>query len=125
MNFFISIFRSALVDFGKNKGRTFLTSLGIMIGVLSVVLLMAAGSGLKLFIKNQFFKLRFFLFINQRFIHHHSQAQRYGKERIAAELEKIIKTFKRYCYLFAAVKILSGDFSAILCDEQRLAIIKF
>ncbi len=54
MNFFINIFRSALVDFGKNKGRTFLTSLGIMIGVLSVVLLMAAGTGLKLFIKNQF-----------------------------------------------------------------------
>ena len=54
MNFFVNIFRSALVDFGKNKGRTFLTSLGIMIGVLSVVLLMAAGTGLKLFIKNQF-----------------------------------------------------------------------
>lgn len=54
MNFLVNIFRSALIDFGKNKGRTFLTSLGIMIGVLSVVLLMAAGTGLKLFIKNQF-----------------------------------------------------------------------
>lgn len=54
MTFLLATFRSALVDFGKNKGRTFLTSLGIMIGVLSVVLLMAAGSGLKLFIKNQF-----------------------------------------------------------------------
>lgn len=54
MNFFIGIFKSALVDFGKNKGRTFLTSLGILIGVLSVVLLMAAGAGLKVFIKQQF-----------------------------------------------------------------------
>lgn len=54
MNFFVNIVRSALVDFGKNKGRTILTSLGIMIGVLSVVLLMAAGSGLRVFIKNQF-----------------------------------------------------------------------
>lgn len=54
MSFLIPIFKSALVDFGKNKGRTFLTSMGIMIGVLSVVLLMAVGTGLKLFIKNQF-----------------------------------------------------------------------
>jgi putative ABC transport system permease protein len=54
MKYFISIFKSAFVDFGKNKGRTFLTSLGILIGVLSVVLLMAAGAGLKVFIKDQF-----------------------------------------------------------------------
>ncbi len=54
MNYFIGIFRSALIDFGKNKGRTFLTSLGIMIGVLSVVLLIAAGVGLKESIRQQF-----------------------------------------------------------------------
>ena len=54
MNYAISIFKSALVDFGKNKGRTFLTSLGIVIGVLSVVLLMAAGAGLSVYIKQQF-----------------------------------------------------------------------
>src|SRR5258706_9741272 len=54
MNYFISIFKSAFVDFGKSKGRTFLSSLGILIGVLSVVLLMAAGAGLKVFIKQQF-----------------------------------------------------------------------
>ncbi len=54
MNYLIGIFKSALIDFGKNKGRTFLTSLGILIGVLSVVLLMAAGVGLKEYIKQQF-----------------------------------------------------------------------
>lgn len=54
MNYIIGIFKSALNDFGKNKGRTFLTSLGILIGVLSVVLLMAAGVGLKEYIKQQF-----------------------------------------------------------------------
>ena len=54
MTYFFSIFKSALNDFGKNKGRTFLTSLGILIGVLSVVLLMAAGVGLKEYIKQQF-----------------------------------------------------------------------
>lgn len=54
MNYFKSIFRSAFVDLGKNKGRTFLTSLGILIGVMSVVLLMAVGSGLKLYIQQQF-----------------------------------------------------------------------
>jgi putative ABC transport system permease protein len=54
MNYVGSIFKSAIVDFGKNKGRTFLTSLGILIGVMSVVLLMAAGSGLKVYIQQQF-----------------------------------------------------------------------
>lgn len=54
MIYFISVFRSALVDFGKNKGRTFLTSLGILIGVLSVVLLMAAGAGLKVYLTQSF-----------------------------------------------------------------------
>lgn len=54
MNYITSIFRSAIIDFGKNKGRTFLTSLGILIGVMSVVLLMAAGAGLKIYIQQQF-----------------------------------------------------------------------
>lgn len=54
MNYAISIVKSALTDFGKNKGRTFLTSLGITIGVLSVVLLMAAGAGLTVYISQQF-----------------------------------------------------------------------
>lgn len=54
MNYITSIFKSAIIDFGKNKGRTFLTSLGILIGVMSVVLLMAAGAGLKIYIQQQF-----------------------------------------------------------------------
>lgn len=41
-------------DFRRNKGRTFLTSLGIMVGVLSVVLLIALGLGLKNYIQGQF-----------------------------------------------------------------------
>jgi putative ABC transport system permease protein len=41
-------------DFSRNKVRTFLTSLGIMIGVLSVVLLIAFGLGLRNYIQNQF-----------------------------------------------------------------------
>jgi putative ABC transport system permease protein len=45
---------SAINDFKRNKVRTFLTSLGIMIGVLSVVMLLALGLGLKNYIKNQF-----------------------------------------------------------------------
>lgn len=50
----LSIFKLALNDFNKNKGRTLLTSLGILIGVLSVVLLIAAGNGLRVFIEQQF-----------------------------------------------------------------------
>ena len=45
---------SALADFRRNKVRTFLTSLGIMIGVLSVVMLIALGLGLKNYIKESF-----------------------------------------------------------------------
>ncbi len=54
MNYFVFIFHSALADFARNKGRTILTSLGILIGVLSVVLLVAFGLGLKRYIENQF-----------------------------------------------------------------------
>jgi len=54
MNYFLFIIRSALEDFGRNKVRTFLTSLGILIGVSSVVLLIALGLGLKAYIKQQF-----------------------------------------------------------------------
>lgn len=45
-----SSFRSIL----KNKGRTILTSLGIIIGVTSVILLTSIGNGLKIYINTQF-----------------------------------------------------------------------
>ncbi len=48
------LIKSALVDFKRNKIRTFLTSLGITIGVLSVVMLIALGLGLKNYIAEQF-----------------------------------------------------------------------
>lgn len=48
------ILKTAFFDFSKNKGRTFLTSLGILIGVLAVVLLMALGLGFKRYIEEQF-----------------------------------------------------------------------
>jgi len=47
----------AFRDFQRNKIRTILTSLGILIGVLSVVLLIALGLGLKNYISNQFEKI--------------------------------------------------------------------
>ena len=54
MKLFIFIVKSALQDFKRNKVRTSLTSLGILIGVASVVLLSALGVGLKTYIKGQF-----------------------------------------------------------------------
>ncbi len=45
---------TAIADFKRNKVRTILTSLGIMIGVMSVVLLIALGLGLKNYIQEQF-----------------------------------------------------------------------
>lgn len=54
MKYFLFQIRSALEDFKRNRVRTFLTSLGIMIGVLSVTMLIALGLGLKNYIKQQF-----------------------------------------------------------------------
>lgn len=48
------LLKSAMADFRRDKMRTFLTSLGIMIGVMSVVLLIALGLGLKNYISQQF-----------------------------------------------------------------------
>ncbi|HLE48774.1 MAG TPA: ABC transporter permease [Patescibacteria group bacterium] len=53
-NEFTDLLKSAFADFKRNKVRTFLTSLGIMIGVMSVVLLIALGLGLKNYLKQQF-----------------------------------------------------------------------
>lgn len=51
---FYQLLISAFADFKRDKVRTGLTSLGIMIGVLSVVLLIAIGLGLKNYIQQQF-----------------------------------------------------------------------
>ena len=53
-NGYVHLVKVALEDFKRNKVRTALTSLGIMIGVLSVVLLIALGLGLKNYIEGQF-----------------------------------------------------------------------
>lgn len=50
----LHLVKAALVDFKRNRVRTFLTSLGITIGVLSVVLLIALGVGLKNYLKQTF-----------------------------------------------------------------------
>lgn len=54
MLYTIFILKTALEDFRRNKVRTFLASLGILIGVSSVVLLIAFGLGLKKYVKQQF-----------------------------------------------------------------------
>lgn len=51
---FKALIVSAFADFRRDKVRTGLTSLGIMIGVLSVVMLIALGLGLKNYISQQF-----------------------------------------------------------------------
>ncbi len=54
MIYFLFILKTAFEDFNRNKLRTLLTSLGILIGVSSVVLLISLGLGLKAYIKQQF-----------------------------------------------------------------------
>jgi len=48
------LFRSSLHAISKNKIRTLLTSLGIIIGVSSVILLISIGNGLKDYVNQQF-----------------------------------------------------------------------
>ncbi len=57
MNYFLNNLKLVLLNFQRNKLRTFLTSLGILIGVCSVVLLISFGLGLKKYIQNQFTNL--------------------------------------------------------------------
>jgi len=54
MKYFAFIIQTSVNDLYRNKMRTFLTSLGILIGVASVVLLLSFGLGLKAYIKGQF-----------------------------------------------------------------------
>ncbi len=54
MQYYLFLLNSSLDNFKRSKVKTFLTSLGILIGVLSVVLLMAFGFGLKGYIDEQF-----------------------------------------------------------------------
>ena len=51
------LFKSSYKSIFKNKSRTILTSLGIIIGVSSVILLTAIGNGLKSYITQQFDEL--------------------------------------------------------------------
>lgn len=50
----IHLIKAAYYDLKRSKVRTLLTSLGILIGVMSVVMLIALGLGLKNYIKQQF-----------------------------------------------------------------------
>lgn len=54
MQYISYLLKASLDDFKRSKVRTFLTSLGILIGVFSVVTLLALGLGLKNYIQQQF-----------------------------------------------------------------------
>lgn len=54
MRYLVFIYNSAIEDLLRNKLRTFLTALGILIGITSVVLLSAFGLGFKKYIEDQF-----------------------------------------------------------------------
>ncbi len=54
MKTYQNLLKSSFDDFKRNKVRTLLTSLGIMVGVFSVVILIALGLGLKNYIEDQF-----------------------------------------------------------------------
>jgi len=45
--------RQAIKALSANKGRTLLTTLGIMIGIATVILVLSAGAGFRLLISDQ------------------------------------------------------------------------
>jgi putative ABC transport system permease protein len=51
---FTTLARSAIISISRNKLRSFLTTLGVVIGVLSVILLTSIGNGLTVFVEKQF-----------------------------------------------------------------------
>ncbi len=50
----VEVFRTAMMAIRTNKIRSFLTALGIIIGVASVILLVSIGSGLQSFVTKEF-----------------------------------------------------------------------
>lgn len=54
MEYLRLILKTSIDDFKRNKLRTFLTSLGIFIGIFSIILLNSLGLGLKKYINDQF-----------------------------------------------------------------------
>ncbi|MDD3998859.1 MAG: ABC transporter permease, partial [Candidatus Shapirobacteria bacterium] len=48
------LFKSSIRSVLKNKSRTLLTTLGVIIGVTSVILLTSIGNGLKIYVNEQF-----------------------------------------------------------------------
>lgn len=51
---FSSLAKTAFISISRNKMRSFLTTLGVVIGVLSVILLTSIGNGLTVFVEQQF-----------------------------------------------------------------------
>lgn len=54
MNNFLLRLKSPVIDLARNKVRTVLTSLGILIGVFAVIIVLAFGQGLKNYIVGEF-----------------------------------------------------------------------
>ncbi|MAG59592.1 hypothetical protein CMO96_02265, partial [Candidatus Woesebacteria bacterium] len=51
------LFRSAISTLWVNKGRSLLTTLGIVVGVFAVILLTSIGQGLRVYVTEQFASL--------------------------------------------------------------------
>ena len=98
MNYFLALFVSAIEDFARNKVRTFLTSLGILIGVLSVVLIIAFGLGLTKSINEQFESLgsgQLVLFPGQVLANGRFRGGGGGNQAVTRFTEKDIEDLKR------------------------------
>src|SRR3989344_234075 len=54
---FLAVLQTSVESLKRNKLRSILTALGIIIGILSIILLISIGSGLQKFVSSQFEKL--------------------------------------------------------------------
>lgn len=108
--------RTALKNFGRNKVRTILTSLGILIGVLSVVILIALGVGLKNYIQGQFESLgsNLLFVLPGKVLGDNGQFQGGGNSRLAPISfdEQTIQSLKRGLSIDYIVPLYSKSVSA-------------
>lgn len=123
-----SLLKSSFEDFKKNKVRTFLTSLGIMVGVMSVVLLIALGLGLKNYIEDQFENLGanlLIIFPGNVFSEDAGPGGNFGAGFVggASFDEKDVKTLKKISDVSNVVPLFTKSLAVSSTAEKKLGYV--
>lgn len=128
MKLYRDLIRNAFEDFRRNKVRTFLTSLGIMVGVMSVVLLIALGLGLKNYIEDQFESLGanlLIIFPGSVFSEDSGAGGNFGAGFAGGAKfdEKDVKSLQKISGVKYVVPLFSKSLSLSANDEKKLGYV--